>query len=96
MNAGCGSHSTRLLHLCKRFAVPGLEAHHGGGSGPPRNGGMGRWGWGAGGDGGGDGGEEERGHVERAGDLTALGAAQVRRVSFFAIIRLRVYRGKQL
>lgn len=53
---------------------------------------MGRWGWGAGGDGGGDGGEEERGHVERAGDLTALGAAQVR----FVFLVDSEYRGKQL
>lgn len=71
-------HGTRLH---PRF-VAGLEAYHGGGSGPPRNRGMGRWGWGAGGDGGGDGGEEGRGHVESAGDLTALGAAQVRYVFF--------------
>lgn len=56
----------------------GLDAYHDGGSGPPRNRGLGGWGWGAGGDGGGDGGGDERGKVERTGDLAALGAAQVR------------------
>ena len=47
-----------------------------GGSGPPRAGGMGRWGWGGGGGGGGRGGNGEEG--EGRSDFVALGAAQVR------------------